>query len=309
MRILHTLLILLGLLWTQSASATTWWVNSQYQADALKQYLEALWPDHPLTLQVGNPNGRGIWYEQGRLTIRHEDLIRRENMIWDYAQMITTVRGWMSTVRVDDTGWTPDWVAPSPPPTSPAPSTTQPPDSPPPFPATVMVQVGGAAHLRGTLTSTSPSIHLALEFPFVEGNLSVAPHIGMDVLQPTTPGLSADVLFVNTTYNRWTAAITGAWRLPIVQQRIEWFMRAGFRAYSAGNQRSFSTTKSPFVPAWTMASGLNLWILRTKAGEFGMGGAAEFDGRTNGLYVAGEVLSPYTFKGYITYHWGRTQKK
>ena len=308
MRFLQILLVTSSLLWTDVAHATTWWVTSEYQAETLKQYLDALWPEHPMTISVGPQNGRGVWYAQGRLNLNHEGLIRRENTLWDYPHMITTVRGWMATVSVEDKGWTPNWSPPEPSPVvSPTPSASQP-DATNPFPASVLVKIGAAGHLKGSLAYSSPSLHASFDFPFLYNNLSIGPHLGMNLFQSTLGGVSS-ATFPSTTYNRWTLSLAGAWRLPIASNRIEWFARAGIRIFSAGNQRMFSATTSPFVPAWSVGTGLHLWLLDTSIGEFGVGGVIEMDGRTGGLYIAGETLSPYTIKGSATYHWGRNQKK
>ena len=104
--------MIIPLLWSTSAMASTWWVQSQYQADTLKQYLDALWPEHELKIQIGESKQNGVWYQHGSLHFRTENTYLQEGVIWDYAMMVSTVRKWHSTVSLKDDGWTPDWAPP-----------------------------------------------------------------------------------------------------------------------------------------------------------------------------------------------------
>ena len=102
-------LLLLLLLLPGLASALPWWVEDDDDAEQLAALLDALWPGHPIEVQVGEPDYEqpGISFDGERLTWVDDERVRFRASDGDLATQIALVRSWLREATVDDGGWVP----------------------------------------------------------------------------------------------------------------------------------------------------------------------------------------------------------
>ena len=134
--------------WLSTALALTWWVSDPESATEVEGALQELWPEAPVEVVVGTPDGPGVWVDEDQLVLLSEGTTRHADA-GDVWTQVVLVRSWAREHELDSA---PDSVSIQLLPASTAPT------APPP-----RVEFGFAMG-PGLLSPTiNPPVHLAVE--------------------------------------------------------------------------------------------------------------------------------------------------
>jgi hypothetical protein len=97
----------LALILAAPASALSWWVPTDADADALRAALATAWPAGPIEVVVGPPAGEGLSYDGTALVLVEPEGVRRQPATADWATLVLLARSWTLTGETGDLGWVP----------------------------------------------------------------------------------------------------------------------------------------------------------------------------------------------------------
>ena len=110
------LVLALALLLSNPGYAQTldWWIV-EHDAAELEQALTDLWPEHPITLQIGIPgtDDQGFRYDNDRLILLIDGAVVRETDVAEVAKQVVLARSWVREAKLAGAPWVPAIIAPS----------------------------------------------------------------------------------------------------------------------------------------------------------------------------------------------------
>ncbi|MBT3220886.1 MAG: hypothetical protein HN348_17520 [Proteobacteria bacterium] len=119
---LSILALALALFLSKSAYAQTldWWVV-EHDAEELQRALADLWPEFPITVQIGIPgdDDEGLRYDDGQLVLLIQGAIVHQTDVADVAKQVVLARSWVLEAELAGAPWVPAVVVaprPEPPP-------------------------------------------------------------------------------------------------------------------------------------------------------------------------------------------------
>jgi len=91
------------------AHGLPWWVGDEDEGERLGALLDALWPGHPIEVEVGEPDfgQEGVSSDGATLTLVHGDRVRFSPTDGDMATQVALVKSWLRTRAVEEGGWVP----------------------------------------------------------------------------------------------------------------------------------------------------------------------------------------------------------
>ena len=304
---LHRFIVLwIFLLWPLSGHATTWWVDSEHQAQVLSKYLETLWPEHSLKIETGTPNGSGIWYAHGQLVARDQGLDRSEAMVWDYSTMVSSVRIWFSEIVVEDAGWTPDLNPAQP--VAGEPIEKQEPPAPRTRAIPILVSLGTTLRPGGINQRSGPDLLTAVEFPFTVGPINLAPALTFNLFERIL--ITSDLApFSYSHVGRIGAELVASWRFKVASLTIEPLIRSGYRLVSSDQLNGSEFMVISILHGWTGGGGLRLWLPRIKSALYGLYVGGSMEARAGGYRMFTAPIKTGHVEFALTGQWNVGGKK
>jgi len=276
--------LLVALMVPSLASALPWWVDDADDAEQLRALLDALWPGHPVEVQVGAPDfgKEGVGFDGGELVLVSGDRVRFSRSDGDLATQVALVRSWLRETAVPDRGWVP------PEPTEPI--------RPGPF-ATVLL--GGGARLPSTATTAAGDFVLGPASPTawvaVGGGWSWK-HARIGGQAGLTFGERAGLGSQAVTLTRFRGAATASVVAHAGQLRLENTLAVGVRVASIRAVEGDAKAAVRALPGLSVA--VRLWGPVSDKIWFGGGLGAGFDTAAVAIRVGPDeipiLLSPVT---------------
>ncbi len=265
------------------ASALPWWVEDEDDAEQLRALLDALWPGHPVEVQVGEADfgKEGVSFDGGELVLVSGDRVRFSRSDGDLATQVALVRSWLRETAVPDRGWVP-----------PEPTTLR----PGPF---VTVLLGGGARLPSTATTAGGDFVLGPASPTawvaVGGGWSWK-HARVGAQAGLTFGERAGLGSQAVTLTRFRGAATASVVAHAGQLRLENTLAVGVRVASIRAVEGDSKAAVRALPGLSVA--VRLWGPISDDVWFGGGLGAGFDTAAVAIRVGPDeiplLLSPVT---------------
>ena len=188
------------MLWLTTALALTWWVSDTESAAEVEQALDELWPEGPVEVVVGTPDGPGVWVEGDQLILLTEGTVRHAEA-GDVWTRVVVVRTWAREHELDS----PPVVSVRPLPTSQGPAPTPP-----------RVEFGVAMGPGLRAPTINPPVHLAVEGRRSAGRLGLLVAADVGEVQKTTPVYQGGV-----ATQRLTLGLPVVWRTPLGSGTLE----------------------------------------------------------------------------------------
>lgn len=245
-----------------SAWGMPWWVSDAEEARAVAEALDAHWPDHPMTIQIGAPDGweDGVWMDDGAFVLASDGQLRRADAVIDAATQVALARSWSRKLTLSspgDGGGTPLDVAP--PEVSPVDPSRLPPLQPGP-----LFTAGHGPIWR--MPDPTPAYHLFAQGGWQWSSGYLAAMVGLD---------TAETVITNNgvvgTYHRVVVALTPGVTIPIGGGRfldVEMDWGRAFGVLTRENQNP------PITESWVSAYALRgrLWSRISDGAALGIGG-------------------------------------
>jgi hypothetical protein len=282
-RVLACLLVFAALLAPSLASALPWWVEDPDDVEQLSALLDALWPGHPVEVQVGEADfgKEGVSFDGGELVLVSGDRVRFSRSNGDLATQVALVRSWLRETAVPDRGWVPT-----------DPTTLR----PGPF---VTVLVGGGARLPSTATTAAGDFVLGPASPtawLVAGAGWSWKHARIGGQAGLTFGERAGLGSQAVTLTRFRAAATASVVAHAGQLQLENTVAVGVRVASIRAVEGDAKEVVRALPGLSVA--VRLWGPIGDNVWFGGGLGAGFDTAAVAIQVGPDeipiLLSPVT---------------
>jgi len=263
------LLALLG----SPAWGMPWWVGDEAEARAVQVALDTLWPGHPMTVQVGAPDGweDGVWMDSDTFVLASDGQLRRADAVTDPATQVALARSWSRKLTLSaPPGEPPPGGLPLPGVAAPTASAISgDPAALSPLAPGPLLTVGHGPVWR--MPDPTPAYRLLSQAGWRWSGGYAAALVGLDTVETVITNNS-----VVGTYHRLVVAVTPGVTIPVgggryLDVEMDWGRAIG--VLTRENQ------VAPIVGSWTSVYALRgrVWVRISDKTSLGIGGAVGGD--------------------------------